>query len=47
MKNYEEITIDEMLSLDSDEYEIIDIRDEIAFAYGTINGAVNIPQNRL
>ena len=43
MKKYEEISISEMLELKSDEYVVIDIRDEIAFTYGTINGAVNIP----
>ena len=47
MKKYEEISISEMLKLKSDEYVVIDIRDEIAFTYGTINGAVNIPQNQL
>ena len=47
MKKYEEISISEMLELKSDEYVVIDIRDEIAFTYGTINGAVNIPQNQL
>ena len=44
MKKYEEISISEMLELKSDEYVVIDIRDEIAFTYGTINGAVNIPK---
>ena len=44
MKKYEEISISEMLELKSDEYVVIDIRDEIAFTYGTINGAINIPQ---
>mgnify|MGYP005853796841 CR=1 FL=1 len=47
MKKYEEISISEMLELKSDEYVVIDIRDDIAFTYGTINGAVNIPQNQL
>ena len=47
MKKYEEISISEMLELKSDEYVVIDIRDEIAFTYGTINGAVNTPQNQL
>ncbi len=40
----EQITVDEMKTLDSNDYTVIDIRDEIAFTYGTINGAVNIPQ---
>ena len=36
-----------MKTLDSNDYTVIDIRDEIAFTYGTINGAVNIPQAKL
>ena len=47
MKKYEEISVGEMLKLDESEYLVIDIRDEIAFTYGTINNAVNIPQNQL
>ena len=47
MKKYEEISVSEMLKLDEREYLVIDIRDEIAFTYGTINNAVNIPQNQL
>lgn len=47
MKKYEEISVSEMLKLDESEYLVIDIRDEIAFTYGTINNAVNIPQNQL
>ena len=43
----EQITVDEMKTLDSNDYIVIDIRDEIAFTYGTINGAVNIPQAKL
>ena len=43
----EQITVDEMKALDSGDYTVIDIRDEIAFTYGTINGAVNIPQAKL
>ncbi len=43
----EEITVKELLELPEGEYTVIDIRDEIAFAYGTIKGAVNIPQSRL
>ena len=42
----EEISIKELNNIDV-EYKLIDIRDEIAFQYGTINGAVNIPQNKL
>lgn len=43
----EQITVDEMKTLDDNDYTVIDIRDEIAFTYGTINGAVNIPQAKL
>lgn len=43
----EQITVDEMKTLDGNDYTVIDIRDEIAFTYGTINGAVNIPQAKL
>ncbi len=43
----EQITVDEMKTLDSNDYTVIDIRDEIAFTYGTINAAVNIPQAKL
>lgn len=43
----EQITVDEMKTLDSNDYTVIDIRDESAFTYGTINGAVNIPQAKL
>lgn len=43
----EQITVDKMKMLDSNDYTVIDIRDEIAFTYGTINGAVNIPQAKL
>ena len=38
----EEISVNELNNLDN--YLIIDIRDEIAFEYGSIDGAVNIPQ---
>lgn len=43
----EEITVKQLLEADENEYKIIDIRDEIAFAYGSIKGAVSIPQNQL
>lgn len=36
-----------MKSLNRDDYIVVDIRDERAFAYGSINGAVNIPQNKI
>ena len=42
-----EISVDEMKSLNRDDYIVVDIRDERAFAYGSINGAVNIPQNKI
>lgn len=38
----EEISVSELNHLNN--YTIIDIRDEIAFEYGSIDGAVNIPQ---
>lgn len=37
-----EISVNELNNIDN--YTIIDIRDEIAFEYGSIDGAVNIPQ---
>ena len=37
-----EISVNELNSLSN--YTVIDIRDKIAFEYGSINGAVNIPQ---
>ena len=42
----EEVSVKELNNLEVD-YKLIDIRDEIAFEYGTINGAVNIPQSKL
>lgn len=42
-----EISVDEMKSLNRGDYIVVDIRDERAFAYGSINGAVNIPQNKI
>lgn len=42
-----EISVNEMKSLDCSDYIVVDIRDERAFAYGSINGAVNIPQNKI
>lgn len=43
----EEITVNELLDLKNNEYLVVDIRDEIAFVYGTINGAINIPQEKI
>lgn len=42
----EEISVKDLKNIET-EYKIIDIRDEIAFEYGTINGAINIPQNKI
>lgn len=42
-----EISVDEMKSLNRGDYIVVDIRDERVFAYGSINGAVNIPQNKI
>ncbi len=39
-----EITNEELKKLPSDSFMLIDIRDEYAFGYGHIDGAVNIPQ---
>ena len=47
MKKYEEISVGEMLKLDESEYLVIDIRDEIAFTYGTINNAVTVSYTHL
>ncbi|MBO4896696.1 MAG: ATPase [Clostridia bacterium] len=41
----EEISVKDLNSLDN--YIIVDIRDEIAFKYGSIKGAVSIPQNEI
>ena len=42
----EEVSIEELKSLD-ERYTIIDIRDEISFQYGSISGAINIPQKEI
>lgn len=39
----EDISVKQLLQLDKSEYIVVDIRDEIAFAYGSIDGAINIP----
>ncbi|MGN0614104.1 MAG: rhodanese-like domain-containing protein [Porcipelethomonas sp.] len=44
---YSEITVEEMKALPENGYMLIDLRDEYAFSYGHIDGAVNIPQNVL
>ena len=38
-----EITVEELKALPAGSYQLIDIRAEDAFAYGGIDGAVNIP----
>lgn len=43
----EEITVDELSQKNSDDYVIIDIRDESSFEYGHIPGAINIPHDKL
>ena len=42
-----EMTVTEMKKLPHQSYVIIDIRDEYSFGYGHIDGAVNIPQNKI
>ena len=42
-----EITLDEMNKLSADEYRLIDIRDEVSFEYGHIDGAVNMAPDDL
>ena len=43
---FEEISVKDLGGIKED-YKIIDIRDEIAFRYGSIPGAVNIPQKEI
>lgn len=42
-----EITVEEMKALPENNFMLIDMRDEYAFIYGHIDGAVNIPQKIL
>ncbi|MGN0695402.1 MAG: rhodanese-like domain-containing protein [Oscillospiraceae bacterium] len=42
-----EISVDEMKKMSENSYMLIDIRDEYAFSCGHIDGAVNIPQDKL
>ncbi len=42
-----EITAAELKKLPQDSFVLIDIRDEYAFGYGHIEGAINIPQNKI
>ena len=39
-----EITVEEMGNLSPEQYQLIDIRGENAIAYGTIEGAICIPE---
>lgn len=47
MNNTLEIQIQDLKNLNTEEYMLIDIRDEAAFAHGFIPGAVNIPLSKL
>ena len=38
-----EITLDELDRLNENDYQLVDIRNEISFEYGKIDDAVNIP----
>ncbi|MDY2846804.1 MAG: ATP-binding protein [Oscillospiraceae bacterium] len=42
-----EISVDELKNIPENSYMLIDIRDEYAFSFGHIDGAVNIPQDKL
>ena len=42
----EEISVKDLGTI-KEKYQIIDIRDEIDFRYGSIPGAVNIPQKEI
>ena len=42
-----EITLEELDKLNSEEYQLIDMRSELSFEYGKIDGAVNIPKEKL
>ena len=43
----DEITVGELKELPENSYMLIDMRDEYSFSYGHIEGAVNIPQQKL
>lgn len=43
----DEIDFEQLKSIERDSYVLIDIRDESAFEYGHIPGALNIPQNQV
>ena len=38
-----EITLEELNLLNKDEYMLIDVRGDVSFEYGKIDGAINIP----
>lgn len=42
-----EITVEQFEQLDNSAYILIDIRDELAFSYGHLPQAVNIPVNEI
>ena len=42
-----EITVQELSQLNSDEYLIVDVRDENSYSYGHIAGAINIPSEKI
>jgi tRNA(Ile)-lysidine synthase TilS/MesJ/rhodanese-related sulfurtransferase len=42
-----EISVSEFAALPTKEYTLIDVRDELSFSYGHLEGAVNIPMERL
>ncbi len=42
-----EITLEELNQLNSDSYQLVDIRDEYAYQYGHITGAANVTSERL
>jgi tRNA(Ile)-lysidine synthase TilS/MesJ/rhodanese-related sulfurtransferase len=43
----EEITVEQLDALPSGSYTLIDMRDEYSFSFGHVDGAVNIPNERL
>lgn len=42
-----EITLEELNLLNKDEYMLIDVRGDVSFEYGKIDGAINIPADNL
>ncbi|MGN0482530.1 MAG: ATP-binding protein [Lachnospiraceae bacterium] len=42
-----QITVEEMLEMEKDSYQLIDVREEQAFQYGKIPGAVHVPAEEL